>query len=146
MLFSSTRDLVLWHVYILKYKKHFDAFQRWTMLYTIQKRTFFSGGGGGVIDRGGGVKTTLKKICCVNFISLNFTSVRTTLPLRSANLLYHAINENNLIRTPPPSPVHSRKYCLQMNEHWLFLSLFYKYARMFLISCLYYVNDFSMMP
>lgn len=63
MLFSSTRDLVLWHVYILKYKKHFDAFQRWTMLYTIQKRTFFSGGeGGGVIDRGGGgVKTTLKK-------------------------------------------------------------------------------------
>lgn len=55
MLFSSTRDLVLWHVYILKYKKHFDAFQRWTMLYTIQKRTFFSGGGGGgVIDRGGG--------------------------------------------------------------------------------------------
>lgn len=47
MLFSSTRDLVLWHVYILKYKKHFDAFQRWTMLYTIQKRTFFSGGGGG---------------------------------------------------------------------------------------------------
>lgn len=71
MLFSATRDLVLWHVYIFKYKKHFDAFQRWAMLYTIQKRTFFSGGGGGggVIDRiivlvggGGGVKTTLKKI------------------------------------------------------------------------------------
>lgn len=65
---------------------------------------FFPGvGGGGVIDRGGGGKDYFKKkICCVNFISLNFTSVRTTLPLRSANLLYHPINENNLIRPPPP--------------------------------------------
>lgn len=71
MLFSSTRDLVLWHVYILKYKKHFDAFQRWTMLYTIQKRTFFSGGGGGVIDRGGG-KDYFKKNLLRKFYKFKF--------------------------------------------------------------------------
>lgn len=123
MLFSSTRDLVLWHVYILKYKKHFDAFQRWTMLYTIQKRTFFSGGGGGVIDRGGGGGKDYfkKKICCVNFISLNFTSVRTTLPLRSANLLYHAINENNLIRPPPLRYIHENIVYKWMNIDCFYL-------------------------